>query len=289
MAKASEDRATAVARELLEIRGWQLQRPPRGNVLWKNEYREYPHLLEALEGKAKTGKGGDAYPDFLVVTRDSIQPLIVGETKANHAEIDKAIREACDPYGNAFAEKGFRVIAAGIAGDDKSNIAVKVKKHSRQTWQDVEYRGHPIQWIPTPEEAELLIADEDLFELQPRIPSNEVLSKRGDEINRLLRECKIKDEFRPAIIGAFMLGLWQSKGLIRMEPDNILTDINVACKRAFIKAGKGELADSINVPEANQELAAKARRICHILRVLNITTLTAEHDYLGQLLLRALN
>lgn len=283
MARASEDRAIAVARELLEIRGWRLQRPPRGNVLWKNEYREYPHLLEALEGKAKTGKGGDAYPDFLIVTQDTIQPLIVGETKASYGEIDKAISEACDPYGDAFEEKGFRVLAAGVAGDDKSNIAVKIKKHSRRAWKAVEYRGTPIQWVPTPEETELLLADEDLFELQPRIPSNEILAKRGDEINRLLRECKIKDEFRPAIIGAFMLGLWQSKGHIRLEPDCILTDINVACKRAFIKSGKGELADSINVPEANQDLATKARRICHILRVLNITSLTAEHDYLGQL------
>jgi hypothetical protein len=283
MARASEDRATAVARELLEIRGWRLQRPPRGNLLWKNEYREYPHLLEVLEGKAKTGKGGDAYPDFLIVSKDTIQPLIVGETKSNNENIDKAIGEACDPYGNAFEEKGFRVLAAGVAGDDRGNIAVQIKKHSRQAWQPVVYRGHPIQWLPTPEETERLLADEELFELQPRVPSNEILAKRGDEINRLLRDSKIKDEFRPAIIGAFMLGLWQSKGHVRMEPDYILTDINVACKREFIRAGKGELADSINVPEANQELALKARRICHILRVLNITTLTAEHDYLGQL------
>lgn len=283
MAKASEDRATAVARELLEIRGWRLQRPPRGNVLWKNEYREYPHLLEVLEGKAKTGKGGDAYPDFLIVTHDTIQPLIVGETKRSNREIDKAISEACDPYGEAFEEKGFRIIAAGVAGDDRGNIAVQVKKHSRHEWQSVQYRGQPIQWLPTPEETKLLLTDEDLFELQPRIPSNEILAKRGDEINRILRECKVKDEFRPAIIGAFMLGLWQSKGLIRMDPDCILADINVACKRAFIKSGKGEIAEGISVPEANQELAAKARRICHILRVLNITTLTAEHDYLGQL------
>jgi len=283
MARASEDRTTTVARELLEIRGWQLQRPPRGNLLWKNEYREYPHLLEVLEGEAKTGKGGDAYPDFLIVSKDTLQPLIVGETKASHDDIEKAIGEACNPYGNAFEDKGFRVLAAGVAGDERGNIAVQIKKYLHRAWQPVVYRGLPIQWLPTPEETEHLLADEGLFELQPRIPSNELLAKRGDEINRLLRECKIKDEFRPAIMGAFMLGLWQSKGLVRMEPDHILTDINGACKRAFIKAGKGELADSINVPEANQELAAKARRICHILRVLNITTLTAEHDYLGQL------
>jgi len=283
MGAASESRAEAVARELLTIRGWRVQRPPKGNVLWKNEYRDYLQLAEAFLGKGKTGRGGDAYPDFLVVDRATIRPIIVGETKARDRDLNQAISEACDPYGDALDDKGFRVLAAGVAGDDQSNIAVQIRKRSRKGWQPVQYRQEPIQWIPTPQEAELLIADADLFELQPRVPSNEILAQRGDEINRILRECKIKDEFRPAIIGAFMLGLWNSKGDIRIEQQHILDDINSECRKAFIRAGKGEIAASINVPEANQALAAKARRICHILRLLNITTLTAEHDYLGQL------
>ncbi|MCK5218281.1 N-6 DNA methylase, partial [bacterium] len=60
-------------------------------------------------------------------------------------------------------------------------------------------------------------------------------------------------------------------------------DTNSECRRAFIHAQKGALATTICVPEANRALAAKASRICYILRLLNITTLTAEHDYLGQL------
>jgi len=281
--RVSETRAEGVARELLTIRGWQPQRPPRGNLLWKNEYRSYPHLLEALEGKAKKGKGGDAYPDFLVVTRDTVRPLIVGETKAEDREIERAISEACDPYGNALEEKGYKVLAAGVAGDDTGNIAVQVKKRSLSGWKAVQYRERPIQWIPTPQEAELLLTDARLFELQPRVPSAEVLAQRGDEINRIFRECKIKDEFRPAIIGAFMLALWHSKGQIRTDEGNVLKDINGACEKAFERAGKKEIAGSIRVPEANAKLAGEAVRICHILRLLNITTLTAEHDYLGQL------
>jgi len=280
--RSSETRAEAVASELLTIRGWNIARPPKGNLLWKNEYRDYPHLLDALAGHGKKGRGGDAYPDFLVVNRETIQPLIVGETKAREDEINLAIGEA-DLYGNAFVDRGQNVLAAGIAGDDTSNIAVRINKRGGRDWQPVEYRENPIQWIPTPDETSLLLTDLRLFELQPRVPSNDILAKRGDEINRILRESKIKDEFRPAIMGAFMLALWRSKGQIRTDADHVLSDINQECQKAFVRAGKQEVAASILVPEANSKLASRAAHICRILRLLNITTLTSEHDYLGQL------
>ena len=278
----SETRAEAVAKELLHIRGWKVQRPPKGNLLWKNEYRDYPHLVEVFQGQSKTGTG-NGYPDFLIVDRTTIRPLIVGETKAQDRDINLAIKEACNNYGEAFIDRGLNVLAAGVAGDEHSNIAVQIKKRARNAWLPIEYHKEPIQWIPSPQETEVLITDLKLFELQPKVPSNEVLAQRGDEINRILRECKIKDEFRPAIMGAFMLGLWNSKGEIRIDPDHILEDINNECRKAFRRAGKSDIAESIYVPEANRTLAAKAFRIVHILRLLNITTLTAEHDYLGQL------
>lgn len=283
MVSVSESRAEAVARELLRVRGWRMQRPPRGNVLWKNEYRDYPHLKEALEGRSKGAGDGDGYPDFLVVDRSTVRPIIVGEAKAKNQDIDQAINEACDPYGDAFDEKGFRVLAAGVAGDDTGNIAVRIKKRARKDWKPICYRSEPIQWIPTPKEAELLIEDAALFELKPRVPANDVLAQFGDEINRIFRECKIKDEFRPAIIGAFMLGLWHAEGNIRTDPKHVLEDVNAECRKAFVRAGKQAIADSIVVPAANRSLAGKAERICYLLRLLNITTLTAEHDYLGQL------
>ncbi len=280
--RSSESRAEEVARELLTIRGWNIARPPRGNVLWKNEYRDYPHLRTALEGRGKAGKGGDAYPDFLVVNPSGMQPLIVGETKAQGKDIGVAISEA-ELYGEAFLESGLNVLSAGIAGNETSNIEVRVNKRSLRAWKPVAYRNNPIQWIPTPDETSRLLTDNNLFELQPRVPSNEILAKRGDEINRILRECNIKDEFRPAIVGAFMLALWHSAGLIRTDDKHVLSDINAECVKAFVGAGKQELANSILVQEANAKLASRAVHICRILRLLNITTLTAEHDYIGQL------
>jgi hypothetical protein len=280
--RSSESRAEMVARELLTIRGWNTAAPPKGNLLWKNEYRDFPHILEALSGRGKKGRGGDGYPDFLVVDSETRQPLIVGETKAKETEIDLAINEA-DFYAEAFSDVGMDVLAAGVAGNDESNIEVRVNKRGRRDWKPVAYRTKPIQWIPTPEETKSLLSDSALFELQPRVPSNEILAKRGDEMNRILRECKITDAQRPAIIGAFMLALWNSKGAVRMGADHILSDINSECRKAFVRAGKREIAESIYVPEQNDKLAANAPYICHILRLLNITTLTAEHDYLGQL------
>ena len=80
-----------------------------------------------------------------------------------------------------------------------------------------------------------------------------------------------------------MLALWQSKGNIRKDPSHILEDINAACAKAFWKAKKADLAKSIHVDEANDDLAVNARRIVTILERLNVTVLTAEHDYLGHL------
>ena len=280
--RTSETRTEGVARELLAIRGWKPSRPPKGNLLWKNEYRDYPDLASAFAGRGKQGHGGDAYPDFLLLDPETLRPLIVGETKAEDSDISKAIKEARD-YSAGLIDRGLSVLAAGVAGDDSGNIAVQVDKWAPTGWRKIEYRSRPIQWLPTPEEARNLLLDEALFDLQPRVPAPEILARRGDEMNRILRECKIKDEFRPAIMGAFMLALWQSKGNIRLDPSHILLDINAECKEAFEKAGKPELAESLVVPVENSKLASRSQHIVYILKLLNITTLTSEHDYLGQL------
>lgn len=115
------------------------------------------------------------------------------------------------------------------------------------------------------------------------IPPLEVLAERADEINRLLREARVHDAFRPAVVGAIMLALWQSKGNLRKDEDYLLQDINEACKKAFRTAKNPHLQESLRVDEANKKLAGKARCIVSILERLNVHVLTAEHDYLGQL------
>lgn len=82
----SETRAESVAAELMQVRGWNPLRPPKGNVLWKNEYRSFPEIAEGLLGKGKKGAGGDGYPDFLITTNQA-RVLMVGETKAKDSDI----------------------------------------------------------------------------------------------------------------------------------------------------------------------------------------------------------
>jgi len=109
------------------------------------------------------------------------------------------------------------------------------------------------------------------------------LADRADEINRLLRESGVKDEFRPAVVGATMLATMAVARQYSSRPGTYSCDINEACRKAFWKAKKPDLAASLRVDEANDTLAVKARRITTILERLNVTVLTAEHDYLGQL------
>ena len=122
-----------------------------------------------------------------------------------------------------------------------------------------------------------------MLDLLPIVPSNAVLAEKADLINRILREAAIKDEYRPAHVGAMMLALWHSKGNIRKGSDFILGDVNDACQKAFAAAGKIELGKVLRLPEANQKLALTAWEILATLEKLNVVTAVFDHDYLGQL------
>lgn len=281
MPRTSESRTETLAIELLKVRGWENARPPKGNVLWKQEYRDHAHLKSALTQSSKTGSG-PGYPEFIVVDRQTLHPLLVCETKAEAKMIEVATAEA-EAYADALVECGYNTLAVGVAGSDESDIVVHVSKHASTGWKTVKYRKQPIGWIPTPEETRNLLQAADLFDLEPAIPPAEILAERADLINRVLRECDISDPLRPAVIAAFMLALWASKGDIRTHEEVVLCDINSACRKAFETAGKYEISQSLVVPESNFKLAARAPEIIKTLRLLNVPTLTAAHDYLGQL------
>jgi hypothetical protein len=208
---------------------------------------------------------------------------MVIEAKARSAELGQAVREATEVYGAACVAAGYQTLAVGLAGTTEDQYSLRVLKWTGREWVPVTYEGEPIGWLPSRADLERVVPPDAPAELRPTIPPPEVLAERADEINRLLRESGIKDEFRPGVLGAIMLALWSTKGNIRQDKAHILSDINEACKAAFWRAGKPDLADSLRVDEANQGLAIHARRIVAILERLNVTVLTAEHDYLGQL------
>lgn len=280
-ARVAERRSERLIEELLTAQGWDIRRPPQGELLTQQEYRDFPVLKDALLKSSKSGPG-HGVPEYVLVEPESGDPLAVFEAKGKVHEIDSAISEAVG-YADAFYKAKFKPLAIAVAGTKDDTFDVRVLKKQAGVWEPVTYEGHSITWIPNRAQLERVRRSRAAIDLRPDVPPPEVLKERAEEINGLLRESGLKDDFRPAAIGATMLALWKSGGDLRRDKRFILADINQACERAFWDAKKQDLAKSLHVDEANEKLAARALRICQILERLNITTLTAEHDYLGAL------
>ena len=281
LARRSERRAEHLLNDLLTSQGWDERRPPRGDLYFQNEYRDDPALAEALASASKSGDGA-GIPEALLIDLESGAPMAVIEAKASAEAIDTALKEA-EGYGGALIKAGYGPLAIGLAGTDGAEFALRVSKWGDEKWVPATYDGYPINWIPSKTDMHRLMVPGGPAEIRPTIPPIEVLAAKADEINRLLREADIKDEFRPSHVAAIMLALWHTKGDIRRDPRHILGDVNAGYRDAFIKAGKANLANSLRVAEANRKLGQRVPRIAAILERLNVTVLTAEHDYLGQL------
>lgn len=281
--RLAEVRAEALLTDLLRSQGWDVRRPPAGEMLRQQEYKDHAHLFDILRGVSKSGGKGHGLPEAFLVNPENMQPLAVIEVKPDEASLDQAIKEVTEVYGQACLDAGYAPLAIALSGTDEDNFRLRVMKWDGVAWRAITYDGDPITWIPNRVDVERLLSPNSATELRPTVPPATVLAARADEINGLLRQSGIKDEFRPAVVGAIMLALWQSKGNIRKDEGNILADINDACRKAFWKAGKPELQSSLRVDEADPALAKHARRIIVILERLNVHVLTAEHDYLGQL------
>jgi hypothetical protein len=281
--RVAEVRAEHLLTELLTAQGWDIRRPANGEMLRQHEYKDHAHLMDVFLHRSKVTAIGRGLPEAVVVDRQTLQPILVIEAKASVADLDKAIREVTEVYGRACIDAGYNPLAVALAGTSEDDFEVRVFKWDGSAWRSATYEGHPIGWIPGRADADRLRAPGMFAELRPTVPGPEVLAARADEINRLLRESSVNDRSRPAVVGACMLALWHSRGKLRKDPEYILGDINESCKQAFWRSHKPELSQSLRVDEANQKLAVKARRIINILERLNVSVLTAEHDYLGQL------
>lgn len=280
--RVSEVRAEELVGELLVSQGWDTKRPPQGDLLRQQEYKDHEHLAEIFKGQSKRGGSGYGLPEAILVDRQSLEPIAVVEAKALKSQISVAEHEA-KTYAKNCITAGYSPLAVAVAGNTDDGFSVSVFKWKKDRWKSVTYEGQPISWIPNRWDMDRLRPITSPTELRPTPPPPEVLAGYADEINRLLRESGIKDELRPAAVAAIMLALWHSKGEIRRSTSHILQDINQACGQAFWKAEKPTLAASLKIDEANGTLAIKAQRIVAILERLNVTVLTAEHDYLGQL------
>ena len=231
--RVSEVRAEHLLTELLRAQGWDCRRPPYGELLRQQEYKDHSHLRDVFLHRSKVTMIGHGLPEAVVIDRRTLQPQIVVEAKANVADLNKAVQEVTEVYGSALIDAGYNPLAVAVAGTDEDDFAVRVFKWNGSDWTLVTYEGNPVSWIPNRDDAERLSIRSASPEIRPSVPSPEVLAGFADEINRLLRESNVNDRSRPSVVGACMLALWQSKGQIRKDPDNILADINRACEQAF--------------------------------------------------------
>lgn len=279
LSRQSERRSERLLDDLLASQGWDLRCPPRGDLYLQAEYRADENLTEALKTASKSG-GGSGLPEAILV--DEGQSLLVVEAKASPGAIDQAVADA-KGYGDALTAHGHHPLVVALAGTEAEEFRLQVLKRDGARWVPITYDGHPINWIPGKVDVRRLTVFGSSAEIRPTPPPDYVLADRANEINRLLREADIKDEYRPTHVAAIMLALWHAKGNIRRDSHYILQDVNTACRDALIGARKASLAKSIRVDEANSKLQRNSIVIARILERLNVTVLTAEHDYLGQL------
>jgi hypothetical protein len=277
----SEQRARAVARDLLSYRGWDV-RPlsSGGQLLEESEYRAYPNLVSIFDRKSKSGPSFGK-PDFLLVdSATSLKPLVVIDTKAQAKDIKKSIADT-NHYGNAILEAGREALSVAIAGAVQEICEVKVQRNVRGQWEDLTLHSKAIDWIPSPKQTAKILSITGRTEVAPERPPDSVLTEQANRLNEIFRECKIKDEYRPVYAATFMLGMWY--GNVSTDPDSILEQINANASKALKRAGKYQLASSLRVDEENEDLALRAWEIIDILTKLNIRSFMQEHDYLGQL------
>ena len=275
----SEQRARTVARELLSFRGWDV-RPVSsgGQLLEEAEYRAYPKLVSIFDKKSKSGPGFGK-PDFLLVdSAASLKPLIV--TKPQAKDLSRSVIDT-NHYGDAILQAGREALSVAVAGAMREVCEVKVQRSVRGTWHDLTLHNRAIDWIPSPLQTAKILSISGRTEVAPERPSDAVLAEQANRLNEILRECKIKDEFRPIYAATFMLGMWY--GDVSTNSDVVLDQISSNASKALKRAGKQELASSLRVDTENEDLAEKAWEIVDILKKLNIRSFMQEHDYLGQL------
>ena len=281
MSQLSEQRARAVTREILTFRGWDV-RPVSsgGQLLEESEYRAYPSLNEIFKDKSKTGPGFGK-PDFLLVdSPKGLKPLVVIDTKSQAKDITKSIKDT-NHYGDAIHEFGKDALSVAVAGAERELCEIRVQRKIEESWHDLTLYKKAIDWIPSPSQTSHILSLPRHTEVSPECPSDEVLANQAQQLNEILRECNIKDEFRPIYAATFMLGLWY--GNVSTDSSVVLDQINANAENALKQARKSDLAHSLRVDSENQSLSERAWQIIDILKKLNIRSFSFEHDYLGQL------
>ena len=85
-------------------------------------------FLHRQQGRRKMIGHGLPEAGVVVGDRQTMQPILVIEAKASVADLNKAVREATEIYGNACIDAGYSPLAVAIAGTSEDEFAVRVFK-----------------------------------------------------------------------------------------------------------------------------------------------------------------
>lgn len=251
-----------------------------GQLLEEGEYRYYQKLIDIFSKHSKSGPGF-GIPDFLLVDSPmNLKPIVVIDTKPRARDIRISIRDT-NHYGDAIQKAGRDALSVAIAGAERELCEVRVQRKVSDIWRDLTLHGRAIDWVPSPTQTSTILSIAGRTEVAPERPPDHVLAEQATRMNEILRECKIKDEYRPIYAATFMLGLWH--GEVSTDSAVVLEQINANAAKALQKASKSDLSHSLRVDSENQTLSERAWEIIDILKKLNIRSFSFEHDYLGQL------
>ena len=217
---------------------------------------------------------------MLVDSHRSLKPLVVIDTKPRAIDIGKSVKDT-NHYGDAIHDAGQDALSVAIAGAERELCEIRVQRKIEGLWQNLTLHDRPIDWVPSPVQTSRILSAIGTTEVSPERPPDHVLADQARRLNEILRECKIKDEFRPGYAATFMLALWY--GDVSTDSSVVLDQINANAAKALKKAGKADLSQSLRTDSENQGLAERAWQIIDILKKLNIRSFSFEHDYLGQL------
>ena len=148
--RVPEKRAEHLLAEILQAQGWDLRRPPQGDLVRQQDYRSFPRLADVLRGSQGSGtpKASSNFPYAILVDRASGAPLAIIEVRADTADLGRAVDEAANVYGNPCVTAGHFPLAIGLAGTSEEDFDLRVTKWSGAQWTTVTYDGKPITWIP---------------------------------------------------------------------------------------------------------------------------------------------
>src|SRR4029077_72186 len=167
--REAEIRAEHLLTEMLKAQGWDVRRPPAGDLLRQQEYKVYPHLLSIFHGRSRSGRGGDALPEGVLLDKPGQSPLAVIEVKARADDLSEAEADA-EHYGAACIDAGYTPLVIALAGADEEDFKLRVKKWDGRAWRPVTYDGQPIGWIPNRADTQRLTVSDAPSEIRPTVP-----------------------------------------------------------------------------------------------------------------------